>query len=72
MEAEVWNLPVVRKRFEEILDPLNPKEDEGGDVNEVWERTQDGLLKATEEICGWTKGPARHIQKTWWWNDEVG
>ena len=70
---KVWKLrnPVVRKRFEEILDPLNPKEDEEGDVNEAWERTRDGLLKATEEICGWTKGPARHIQ-TWWWNDEVG
>ena len=50
----MWKLrnPVVRKRFEEILDPLNPKEDEGGDVNEAWERTWDGLLKATEEICG--------------------
>ena len=32
--------------------------------------TQNGILKATEEVCGWTKGPERHLQ-TWWWNEEV-
>ena len=21
-------------------------------------------------MCGWTKGPARHLL-TWWWNEEV-
>ena len=26
--------------------------------------------KATEHVCGWTKGPPRHSE-TWWWNDEV-
>ena len=56
--------PVARKRFEEVLDI-----EEGG-VNQMWEKTQDSLLKATEEVCGWTKGHARHIQ-TWWWNEEV-
>ena len=25
--------------------------------------------KATEQVCGWTKGPPRHSE-TWWWNDE--
>ena len=29
------------------------------------------MLKATEEVCGWTKGHAKHIQ-SWWWNEEVG
>ena len=24
---------------------------------------------ATEQVCGWTKGPPRHSE-TWWWNDE--
>ena len=33
-------------------------------------KTWDSLLKATE-VCGWTKGHARHLQK-WWWNEEVG
>ena len=32
-------------------------------MKEVWQ-------KATEQVCGWTKGPPRHSE-TWWWNDEV-
>jgi len=26
--------------------------------------------KATEQVCGWTKGPPRHSE-TWWWSGEV-
>ena len=26
--------------------------------------------KATEQVCGWTKGPPRRSE-TWWWNDKV-
>jgi len=32
-------------------------------MKEVWQ-------KATEQVCGWTRGPPRHSE-TWWWNDEV-
>ena len=32
-------------------------------MKEVWQ-------KATEQVCGWTKGPPRRSE-TWWWNDEV-
>ena len=46
--------PVARKRFEEVLDI-----EEGEGVNQMWEKTQDSLLKATEEVCGWTKGYTR-------------
>ena len=28
------------------------------------------MAEATEQVCGWTKGPLRHSE-TWWWNDEV-
>ena len=31
---------------------------------------QDSLL-GVGEVCGWTKGPPRHLE-TWWWDDEVG
>ena len=57
--------PVARKRFEEVLDI-----EEGESVNQMWEKTWDILLKATEKVSGWTKGHARHIQ-TWWWSEEV-
>ena len=45
---------------EEIEEVLDIEEREG--MNQMWEKTQDSLLKATEEVCGWTKGYARHIQ----------
>ena len=66
---KVWKLrnPEVRKRFEEVLD-IEEKEERN--INQLWESTRNGILKATEEVCGWTKGPARHLQ-TWWWNEEV-
>ena len=48
----------IKKRFEEVLDI------EGEGVNQMREKTRDSLLKATEEVCGWTKDHARHIQ-TW-------
>ena len=49
----MWKLrdPVARKRFEEVLDI-----EEVEDVNQMWEKTWDSLVKATEEVCGWTKG----------------
>ena len=61
----MWKLRnlVARKRFDEVVDI-----EEG--VDQIWEKTQDSFLKATE-VCGWTKGHARHIQ-IWWWNEEVG
>ena len=60
---KVWKIrnPEVRKRFEEVLDI---KEKEERNINQLWESTRNGILKATEEVCGWTKGPARHLQ-TW-------
>ena len=32
---------------------------------------KDSLLGVVGEVCGWTKGPPRHLE-TWWWGDEVG
>ena len=67
-KMKLWSLkdPVARERFEEIL----VLGDEGENVNQKWEEGKRGLLRAAEEVCGWTKGPRRHVQ-TWWWCDEV-
>ena len=58
---KVWKLrnPEVRKRFEEVLD-IEEKEERN--IDQLWESTRNGILKATEEVCGWTKGPARYLQ----------
>jgi hypothetical protein len=31
---------------------------------------KDCLSEVADEVCGRTKGPARH-EKTWWWNEEI-
>ena len=31
---------------------------------------KNGIVCWKQQVCGWTKGHARHIQ-TWWWNEEV-
>ena len=35
-----------------------------------WLRYKECALQATEEVCGVSKGKARHGE-TWWWNEEV-
>jgi hypothetical protein len=39
-------------------------------VEAKWDSIKKVLLTATEEVCGKTRGPARH-RETWWWNEEV-
>jgi len=34
------------------------------------EQNEEQSVKDNEDVCGWTKGHARH-KETWWWNDEV-
>ena len=43
---------------------------EDDDLEKVWQNMEKGLLKATDEICGWTNGRPRHPE-TWWWNGDV-
>jgi len=39
-------------------------------VESKWNAMKEVWQKATEQVCGWTKGPQRHSE-TWWWNYEV-
>ena len=39
-------------------------------VESKWNAMKDVWQMATEQVCGWTKGPPRHSE-TWWWKDEV-
>lgn len=31
---------------------------------------KDSLLRALDNVCGWTKGPAK-LHSARWWNDDV-
>jgi len=43
---------------------------EADNVESKWNTMKEVWQKATEQVCGWTKGPPRHSE-IWWWNDEV-
>jgi len=43
---------------------------EADSVESKWNAMKEVWQKATEQVCGWTKGPLRHSE-TWQWNDEV-
>ena len=40
-------------------------------VNEQYEAIKRNLLKATDSVCGWTKGGPPRPNVTWWWNEIV-
>jgi len=68
----VWKLKDknVGSTFMEKVKLDTNRVSEATKVNAKWEVIKDVCLKATEETCGWTKGPPRH-KETWWWNEEV-
>ena len=57
----------VKKEFEKkVTENWKGEREEG----EVWEQYKSCVLKAADEVCGWTKGKCRHGE-TWWWNEKV-
>ena len=43
---------------------------EADNIESKWNAMKEVWQNATEQVCGWTKGPPRHSE-TWWWNDEI-
>jgi len=41
-----------------------------GSVEEQCKALKTNLLRDTDSVCGWTKGPPRH-KVIWWWDEEV-
>jgi len=68
---KVWKLrePIVKPEFSRLV---TDKDEvfEADSVKSKWNAMNGVWQKATEQVCGWTKGPPRHSE-TWWWNDEV-
>ena len=69
---KVWKLndEHLVRHFSAAVQKLASNKQCDDSVESTWATLRDSLLEATDETCGWTKGPARHNQ-TWWWNDEV-
>ena len=69
---KVWKLrePNVKQEFARLVTDRKDEVFEADNVESKWNAMKEVWHKATEQVCGWTKGPARHSE-TWWWNDEV-
>jgi len=69
---KVWKLrePNVKQEFARLVTDRKDEVFEADNVESKWNAMKEVWQKATEQVCGWTKGPPRHSE-TWWWNDEV-
>ena len=69
---KVWKLrqPNVKHEFARLITERKDEVFEAGNVKSKWNAMKEVWQKATEQVCGQTKGPPRHSE-TWWWNDEV-
>ena len=69
---KVWKLrePNVKQQFARLVTERKNEVFEADSVESKWNAMKWLWQKATEQVCGWTKGPQRNSE-TWWWNDEV-
>jgi len=69
---KVWKLrePNVKQEFARLVTDRKDDIFEADNVESKWNAMREVWQKATEQVCGSTKGPLRHSE-TWWWNYEV-
>ena len=70
-KRKTWKLKdaVVQKQFEQAVSIKCQQI--RAEVETAKEYIKNGLFKAADEICGWTRGGRSRHQETWWWNNEV-
>ena len=71
-KCRLWKL---REAYNEIVFKrrVEVKEDSRSEdnIDQIWDRLRQCVVKEAEAVCGRSKGPPRH-RETWWWNDERG
>jgi len=69
---KLWKLREsnVKQEFARLVTDKKDEVFETDNVESKCNAMKGVWQKATEQVCGWTKGPRRHSE-TWWWNDEV-
>ena len=69
----VWKLrdPTVQATYSDVVSGLLVNDgNTANGTEEIWIHLKENLLKATEEVCGWTK--KKNLRKeSWWWDDSV-
>jgi len=60
---KVWKLrePNVKQEFARLVTERKDEVFEADNIESKWNAMKEVWQKATEQVCGWTKGPPRHI-----------
>jgi len=73
LKRKIWKLKnqaVSKTFYRELSRCVTEHTAAAGSVEEQYKAIKSNLLRATDLVCGWTKGPPRH-KVTWWWDEEV-
>jgi hypothetical protein len=68
---QIWKLRSweVKNKFDEEVDKIVI---EGEGMKQRWTSLQKGLKRATEKVCGRSKGGGLKKKQAWWWTVEIG
>ena len=72
-KCKIWKLrkPCLQEKFNKaVRGRYEARGMSGGNVETEWKEVKDCLLEVANDVCGKTKGLARH-RDSWWWNEEV-
>ena len=66
-KLKIWKLKneETRERFEETFTQILENE------TKSWEKVQESMMAAAEQVCGRTTGRRGRERQTWWWSDDV-
>lgn len=69
---KVWKLKEenIRQAFGAYVQENLEGQEVSASVEDKWSCLKKCLLDASDQTCGWTKGPHRR-REVWWWNDQV-
>jgi len=71
-KCKIWRLKDtdLHKSFSERVQTRALARQNGEDLESSWRGLKDCLLEVSDQVCGRSKGPARH-KETWWWNKDT-
>ena len=55
----------VKEKFTNDFQNMTQRLNVEDHMEDLWKLLKDNLLSATDNSCGWTKGPPKH-EVTWW------
>jgi len=71
-KCKIWRLKDVnlQRNFCDKVQKVASERQDGEDLERMWKGLKDCLLQTSDQVCGRSKGAARH-KETWWWNKDI-